>query len=155
MKKKSIGVLGAIAVILAGLGYSNAADIVTILDRILNRPSLGPYEVQRVVDGDTVYISLQGKPTSIRLLGYDTPEPVVIYARCKKEVALGKAATKRLKKLILSKEALVHLTSRKGRQGRVLGHLTINGTNIAEIAHREGWGKKWDGKRGTKPKWCA
>jgi micrococcal nuclease len=42
-----------------------------------NIPNLdGPYEVIRVVDGDTIVVEIQGKERNIRLIGVDSPESV-------------------------------------------------------------------------------
>lgn len=38
--------------------------------------ALGPYPVSGVVDGDTVLVDVAGTPTTVRLLGIDTPETV-------------------------------------------------------------------------------
>ena len=43
----------------------------------LNVPgSQGPYQVIKVVDGDTITIDLNGKAETIRLIGINTPETV-------------------------------------------------------------------------------
>lgn len=36
----------------------------------------GPYEVDRVVDGDTMIVYIDGERTRVRLIGIDTPESV-------------------------------------------------------------------------------
>ena len=36
----------------------------------------GPYEVVRVIDGDTIVVNIQGKERNIRLIGVDTPESI-------------------------------------------------------------------------------
>ena len=36
----------------------------------------GPYEVVRVVDGDTIIVDIDGQDTRVRLIGIDTPESV-------------------------------------------------------------------------------
>ena len=36
----------------------------------------GPYEVIRVVDGDTIIVDIDGEYTRVRLIGIDTPESV-------------------------------------------------------------------------------
>ena len=42
-----------------------------------NIPNLdGPYEVIRVIDGDTIAVEIQGKERNIRLIGVDSPESV-------------------------------------------------------------------------------
>ena len=36
----------------------------------------GPYKVLKVVDGDTIRVDIDGKDTTVRLIGIDTPESV-------------------------------------------------------------------------------
>lgn len=42
----------------------------------INEPLSGPYEVTRIVDGDTIIVNIDGIETRIRLIGIDTPESV-------------------------------------------------------------------------------
>ena len=42
----------------------------------LDGPRAPTYEVLRVVDGDTVVLRIDGRPTTVRLIGVDTPETV-------------------------------------------------------------------------------
>lgn len=60
----------------------------------------GPYEkalLEYVVDGDTLYASVDGKRTKIRLLGIDTPESV---SRTKENTPEGEAAAEYLRGLL-------------------------------------------------------
>ena len=36
----------------------------------------GPYDVTRVVDGDTIVVNIDGEDTKVRMIGIDTPESV-------------------------------------------------------------------------------
>jgi len=106
--------------------------------------------ITRVVDGDTVDADIDlgfnlFTKDRIRLSGIDTPES---RTRNKKEKALGLASKKRLKEIIKSAEPMggkrgkkqVFLqTSKdgKGKFGRILGTLWINGQNVNDILIKE------------------
>ena len=50
-----------------------------LLKEAFNQTSIelsGPYEVIKVIDGDTVIVDIDGKDVHIRLIGVDTPESV-------------------------------------------------------------------------------
>ena len=38
--------------------------------------SAGPYEVLRVIDGDTIEVNIDGEPVTVRMIGIDCPESV-------------------------------------------------------------------------------
>ena len=102
--------------------------------------------VSRVVDGDTVDVSVDlGFDTwikdRVRLIGIDTPES---RTRNRKEKALGLAAKARLKEIIKSaydiprkrgKKQVYLQTSKegKGKFGRILGSILVNGQNVNDI----------------------
>ena len=60
----------------------------------------GPYRVQRVVDGDTFIIKMDGKETKVRMIGIDAPESVAPSYSGKENTPEGKQASEYLKKLI-------------------------------------------------------
>lgn len=122
------------ALILAGIGWYLWAAL-----------SPGPPIV--VIDGDTV---ARGRIRH-RLLGLDTPE--IKRAKCKQETARGMAAKARLEQL-LANYASVSLkpSGKPDRYGRMLSRLTIDGVDVVDIAVKEGWGIRYDGR--VKPDWC-
>jgi len=85
-------------------------------------PRFGSAEVRRVVDGDTLDVTLPGGSERVRLLGIDTPEsvkpntPVQCYAR---------EASARLKALLPERTPirLVPDTEKGDRYGRVLAYV--------------------------------
>ena len=95
-------------------------------------------ELDRVVDGDTVDVNIDLgfgiwlKKERVRVMGIDTPEsrtsdPV--------EKVFGKAAAARLKELIEEDCILVTTKDRsgedeRGKFGRVLGNVVVDGVNI-------------------------
>ena len=102
--------------------------------------------VTRVVDGDTVDADIDlgfnlFTKDRIRLYGIDTPES---RTRNKKEKALGLASKERLKEIIKSaepmpgkrgKKQIFLQTSKdgKGKFGRILGTLWVNGQNVNDL----------------------
>ena len=114
--------------------------------------------VTRVVDGDTVDVSIDlGFDTwikdRVRLMGIDTPES---RTRNRKEKALGLAAKARLKEFIKNahdipgkrgKKEIYLQTSKegKGKFGRILGSILVNGQNLNLAMIREGHARQYFG----------
>src|SRR3954453_1105330 len=59
-----------------------------------------PYKVLRVIDGDTVVLMMGSKPTTVRLIGVETPETV---DPRKPVERYGREATRFLEQLIAGK----------------------------------------------------
>jgi micrococcal nuclease len=79
------------------------------------------YEVERIVDGDTVELKMDGKPVKVRLLGIDTPETV----SPKKPVGTyGVQAAEFLENLLQGEKVyLEYEGTRKDKYGRTLAYL--------------------------------
>lgn len=101
-----------------------------------------------VVDGDTIEVAGQ----RYRLVGYDTPE--TYRARCDSELALGTAATERLRELIASGQSisLVRL-GREDQYQRELGHLIIGGRDVGQTLTNEDLARPYRG--GSREGWCS
>lgn len=101
-----------------------------------------------VIDGDTIATPRQ----KVRLVGFDTPE--TYEPRCDYELALGNAATQRLRDLLGSGRPveLVMLPGRD-RYGRGLGRLYIAQVDVADILMNEGLARRYDG--GRRSGWCS
>jgi len=95
-------------------------------------------EVKRVVDGDTVDVTMDLgfnilHKCRVRLFGIDTPES---RTRDLDEKARGKMASAFLKNAIDSGEQVIIQTKLKdsrGKFGRVLGDIVIDGININQL----------------------
>ena len=112
--------------------------------------------VTRVVDGDTVDANVDlgfnlFTHDRIRLLGIDTPES---RTRNKKEKSLGLKAKARLKELVATapkgrrgkRQIFLQTTKKgKGKFGRILGTLWVNGENLNEILMRENHARPYFG----------
>ena len=114
--------------------------------------------VTRVVDGDTVDVNLDLGfgifiKDRVRLLGIDTPES---RPRRKQEKVLGLAAKARIKEIIAGarlipgkrgkKQIFVSTTKDgKGKFGRILGTLWVNGENVNLQLVAEGHAREYMG----------
>ena len=95
-------------------------------------------EVERVVDGDTIDVTLDLgfdilHKCRVRLYAIDTPES---RTRNKDEKARGKMATAFLKEAIEDGEKVViqtKLKDSKGKYGRVLGDVVVDDVNINQL----------------------
>ena len=115
-------------------------------------------KVTRVVDGDTVDADIDLGfqiiyKERIRLMGIDTPES---RTRNLREKALGLASKARLKELIQAakpmkgkrgqKDVLLQTSKEgKGKFGRILGSLWVNGENVNSILMAEGHAREYFG----------
>lgn len=79
------------------------------------------YKVLRVIDGDTVKIDANGKATTVRLIGVDTPETV---HPSKPVEAYGKEASNFTKNLLLGESVYLRYdVERTDTYGRLLAYL--------------------------------
>ncbi len=92
------------------------------------------YEVEKVLDGDTIVVKGSGK---VRLLGINTPE---IAHRQHAAEPLGDRAHQRLQQLLMGKRVYLEFDQqRRDRFKRLLAHVTLeDGSNINEQLLREG-----------------
>ena len=101
-----------------------------------------------VVDGDTV----RARGDKFRLVGFDTPE--TYKPRCEYELALGRAATNRLRQLMASVRS-VDLVILPGRDkyNRGLARLYVGRNDVADILVSEGLARRYNG--GRRQNWCG
>lgn len=94
-------------------------------------------KVIRVVDGDTIEIIYQGKKEKVRLLNVNTPESV---HRVKiKNVPMGKVASQYTKKKLQGKYITLEPGNpTRGKYGRLLAYVFINGSNFNVELVRQG-----------------
>ena len=100
----------------------------------------GPYEVVRVVDGDTYKINIDGTEQTVRLIGVDTPESVS--SDESKNCVEGKDASVYVKNLITGK--MVYLEYDAGqtdKYGRVLAYVYYEGVQLEKILLEMGYAR--------------
>ena len=91
--------------------------------------------VQRIVDGDTLVVRVDGREESVRLLGIDTPE------RSPAECG-SVAATNALAELADGRrvELVPDATQdERDRYGRLLAYVEAGGNDVGEALVRRGW----------------
>ena len=117
-----------------------------------------PYEITRVIDGDTVEIAVDFLPSplppklSIRVMGIDTPEKAP-RAQCDAEAALAKKATAFTKNAVanaLEVEVVIRQWDKYG--GRVLGEVYLDHQSLAESLVSAGLARHYKGD--AKQSWC-
>jgi micrococcal nuclease len=93
----------------------------------------GLYSVTKVVDGDTITVDLDGKATTLRLIGINTPETV---DPRKPVECFGKEASDKAKTLFSGKQVRLEADPTQGeldKYQRLLRYVFLpDGTNIAK-----------------------
>lgn len=116
------------------------------------------YKIQRVIDGDTVEISVPWIPPplppklSIRVLGVDTPEKAP-RAQCEaeaKKAAEASAFTKSAVAVAQTVEIEIKTWDKYG--GRVLGHVLLDGHSLSDMLIEAGLARPYTGE--AKTSWC-
>lgn len=118
-----------------------------------NRPEPAPspspkaqrfYQVARVVDGDTVKVTIDGKIETIRLIGIDTPETV---DPRKPVQCFGKEASDKAKELLNGKKVALETDSTQGdrdKYGRLLRYVLLeDGTSFNKLMIAEGYAHEY------------
>jgi len=96
------------------------------------------YKVLRVVDGGTIDINYNGKKERIRMLCIDNPESV--HPDRSKNTEMGKKASKYTKKRLSNKYILLEFEQRKrGKYGRLLAYVILDGKNFNLELVKKGW----------------
>jgi len=99
---------------------------------LLILPSLlfaGQYKVVRVVDGDTVVITYQGKLEKVRMLCVNTPESV--HPDKKQNIPMGKTASNYTKKRLKGRYVDLEFEGPlRGNYHRLLSYLILDGENF-------------------------
>ena len=117
-----------------------------------------PYEITRVIDGDTVEIAVDFLPDplppklSIRVMGIDTPEKVP-RAQCDAEAALAKKASAFTKNAVANAlEVDIKILKWDKYGGRVLGEVYLDHQSLSESLISAGLARPYKGE--AKSSWC-
>ena len=117
-----------------------------------------PYEITRVIDGDTVEIAVGFLPSplpprlSIRVMGIDTPEKAP-RAQCDAEAALARKASAFTKDAVanaLEIDVVILKWDKYG--GRVLGEVYLDHQSLAQSLISAGLARPYKGE--AKSSWC-
>ncbi len=100
-------------------------------------------QVSRVVDGDTIDVTIEGKKESIRFIGIDTPE--VVDPR-KLVQCFGKEASAKTKALLTGKQVTLEADASQGdrdKYNRLLRYIILDGVNINKLLITEGFAHEY------------
>lgn len=141
MRKKQKTSLLSILIIIAALCYFVPQYWQQITQNQLAEalPS-GSYRVVRVVDGDTIVISYQGKEEKVRLIGVDTPESV--HSDASKNTPYGKIASDYTKAQLTGKTIQLEFdVQERDKYGRLLAYVYVDGKMYNKTLLEEGHAK--------------
>ncbi len=130
-----------------------------LLAPLLMASSYGHYEAQiiRVIDGDTIKLSVFIWPglkqqINLRLLGINTPEKRGRVSACEKQAAI--LASEFTRQRLKPGDRVVISEIRLGKYaGRVLGRISKNGKDMAELLLEAGHARTYAG--GKRQPWCG
>lgn len=116
------------------------------------------YKIQRVIDGDTVEISVPWIPPplppklSIRVLGVDTPEKAP-RAQCEAEAKKAAEASAFTKSAVAVAQVVeIEIKTWDKYGGRVLGHVLLDGHSLSDMLIEAGLARPYKGE--AKTSWC-
>jgi micrococcal nuclease len=117
-----------------------------------------PYEITRVIDGDTVEIAVDFLPSplppklSIRVMGIDTPEKAP-RAQCEAEAELAKQASAFTKNAVASAGKIdIEILKWDKYGGRVLGYVYLDGQSLGIMLIAANLARPYKGD--AKQSWC-
>lgn len=132
-------------VVLAGASLAFAASMATNPYLPQPGPDAGPHaasqsaraDVVRVVDGDTIVVSLSGARATVRYIGMDTPETVDPQRPVQ---CFGPEATKRNTALVDGRTVELETDGPdRDRYGRLLRHVWVDGRIVGRVLVEEGY----------------
>ncbi len=128
----------------SGRLVGNAAQAVgDIGAKVTQPPAPGQYlvaRVERVVDGDTIIVSIADREERVRLLNVDTPESV--HPDKSKNTQMGKLAAEYTRVALEGRQVRLEgdsETETRDRYGRLLSYVLVDGTNFNVALVREGF----------------
>ncbi len=141
-RKKRLGIL--MAIVFACLSIYRGLAMQQQSSANQTPTALGEYRVSKVVDGDTIEVSMDGRLQKVRLIGMDTPE--VVDPR-KAVQCFGREASAEAKRRLSDKVIRLEYDVQVGEQdkyGRRLAYVYLpDGSNYAEGMIRDGFAKEY------------
>ena len=144
ISKYIFAVLVVVITIFFGRGYSDKVVVPQVDAQI---PPVGMYHVMKVVDGDTIDVSLTGKVADVervRLIGINTPETV---DPRKAVQCFGHEASDETKKILTDKNVFLKSDATqtdRDKYGRLLRYVFLeNNTNFNQFLIQEGYAHEY------------
>jgi micrococcal nuclease len=140
-------ILWSVAVVIAlifGRGYGDKVVVPEIKSEV---PPPGMYRVMKVVDGDTIQVSVTGKTDdleTVRFIGIDTPETV---DPRKPVQCFGKEASNKTKELLTDQNVFLEKDETqddRDKYGRILRYVFLEDrTNVNQYLIQEGYAHEY------------
>ena len=108
--------------------FRSALSFAAILLATVISAHAGEYQVNRVIDGDTIEVKKGTIKLTVRLVGIDAPE--VSHKKNEPGQPFSQQSTKYLAKIALNRSADVKSYG-ADRYGRVLGEVFVDGNNVS------------------------
>lgn len=106
---------------------------------LLNFKTEKTFIVSRVIDGDTIVVSMNGVNQSVRFIGVDTPE-------LREKECFATQAKDITEAFLLGKEIKMEIDasqSEKDRYNRLIRYVFIDEMNFSDFLIKEGYGKEY------------
>ncbi|MEL1135395.1 thermonuclease family protein [Desulfitobacterium sp. THU1] len=143
MKRRKIMSVGfvfllALLAAIADIDWIPEKDAETTLSETISEALIrGPYTVERVVDGDTIILRMDGQRERVRLIGINTPESVP--NNPDRVVPYGKVSAEFTRGLLEGKEVEIELdVEERDQYDRLLAYVYLNGEMVNKVLLREG-----------------
>lgn len=127
-------------------GNSAAGEPDTFTDGTVNESSnlipeatgqRGPYKVNRVVDGDTIILDIDGTNERVRLIGIDAPESV--HPDAERNVEYGKISSAYTTSMLDEHDVYIELdVEERDQYGRLLAYVYLDGTMFNKLLLQKG-----------------
>lgn len=117
--------------------------------------SIRNVKLDRVVDGDTIVVSIEGVPEVfgqniyVRLAGVDTPE---MKGRCENERVQAVAARDKLLEVLKDAKKINLLNVKRGKYFRIVADVYTDKHNLSQVLLESGLAREYE--RGPKHNWC-
>ena len=111
-----------------------------VISGYFSTEQFGPYQVVSVIDGDTIVCNISNAPTTVRLIGVNTPESV--HPDPTKNTAEGVIASQFTKSVLVGKSVyLGYDIDKSDDYGRTLAYVYVDGTMFNETLIEQGYAK--------------
>ncbi len=148
-RRKTTWILTIGLVTLISLETGLATTVIGLLKRMMISPS--SCSVARVVDGDTLDMSCQGKDEErVRIIGIDAPE--ISKPGCVSEAVAGYRAKVALQWLVWRAKDVTARFDGRDKYDRTLAEVYLDGQSLAQTVIASGHARAYDG--GLRQGWC-
>jgi len=145
-KNRIIGFLAILVFLLSFFIWQNKIGIEKENEKLLQKINIEQkkYQVEKVIDGDTIVINFEHNKTRVRLIGLNTPEARNFKER--KKECFGLEASKKAKEILNNKTITLELDpsqSKYDKYGRLLAYIFVDGINFAKLMISSGYGYEY------------